>query len=93
MRQQKRVLTNPFSLSDYFDSKIKQLDFSNLFKISENSEFVKVSQFQNVHLVHSMAMGNLNKSKETTPMTTTLHSIKGSTPEDHFPQIFSKNVK
>ena len=31
-------------------------------------------------ILHSMAMGNLNKSKETTPTT------KGSTLEGHFPQ-------
>ena len=32
---------------------------------------------------HSMAMGNLNKSKETTPTTTTALKV---TLEDHFPQ-------
>ena len=31
-----------------------------------------------------MAIGNLNESKETTPVH--YHSIKGSTVEDYFPQ-------
>ena len=61
----KTLLALPLLLC-FENYKNKKLDFKLAKKIKD---FIKFPALQ--ELYHSMAMGNLNKSKETTPTTTT----------------------